>query len=322
MRSQEMNERVKDTYSLIPIADVDFEKPWEDIVEAINQQLSQLHYETFDSDIAKEVAICNLNKSNRPFPVDSVRVRYDVLNEQFPAAAQAAAKFGLEFMYWRGLYGVLPDKLFFDAWQKFSIIPVFKKGNENFLMGNNKRMTVAGIQYGGDGDMSSALSIRKVFTPIEDVSLEDLDIPYDLADRYLELRKKLSAAEEIALNTAVNDMRKSDIWPTITRWFPNADKEFNAATDFPFTFLQQATAMVDAAFPDVEPLSRNAFTSAFRNNVALDLSRLFYQRTRIDYGRSLRDDTDFHESIWGLSKVTEDLYSTAADASYFKSSST
>lgn len=110
---------------LIPILGVDFQQPWKKIVPVINTQLKTCRYEQFESDIPYIVTISNLNKKVKPYTFDPVRVAFNVLGENFSAQEHATAKLGLQTIYWQELEKVLPNDLFYDEWQKFSVVPVF-----------------------------------------------------------------------------------------------------------------------------------------------------------------------------------------------------
>jgi hypothetical protein len=316
MNSPEHKESPARTRGLIPIAGVDFKKPWAQIVPLINEQLDHLRYEIFEPKTPHQAVICNLNKSNPVYPLDPVRVDSDVLGENFSAVAKATAKLGLENIYWEGLTHVVPFQLFYDKWQDFSVLPVFKKGSKYFLMEGGSKKSVTGIQMGGDGDMTSALQNGIIYTKIGNVSIETLGISKDLADTYVDLRNNISAAETIAQNNAVIELRKSSLWPTIQSWFPNADAEFGAQKYFPFMFLSQVEELVGAKFPDITSHEDNEFAETFRQNLTVDFGALIHNVTRLAYGRSLGDDTDFLQHINNLARVTEDLYWSAADTYY------
>jgi hypothetical protein len=245
-----------------------------------------------------------------------VRIRFDVLDEHFSAPLQATAKFGLETIYWQGLHEVLPIDLFYDQWEKFSVVPVFKKGSKYFFVESNVGQGVSGIQLGGDGDMTSALQKRIVYTPLGDISLATLEISDQLADRYITLRNKIWAAENVAQNEAVKALRESAVWSIIKNWFPNADEVFSATIDFSWAFLPEARKLINAAFPCDYHAFGNELAKTFQDDIANELSSLLYYETRLAYGRSLFFDSDIHNTIRELGTVSEDLYWTAVDACY------
>jgi len=117
------------SHRIIPITNVDFSKPWSDIVSDINRELQANRYELFDPQIAVNVLLSDLNSPMPANMFDPVRVSYDILDEKFSAEQQAIAKLGLQMFYWQGLAEVLPIVFFYDKWSKFSVIPVFTKAN-------------------------------------------------------------------------------------------------------------------------------------------------------------------------------------------------
>lgn len=308
----------------VRIDGVDFSAPWQTIVKPLNEQLTALGYERFDKDILQKTVVSNLNRK-RPDALnfDPVRVDFDPLNEGYTTVEKAAARLGLQAVYWTGLSEALDapgGQPFLSGadYQKFSCIPVFKRGNRHYLVGSRATNSISGIQYAGDGDMISNVENRAMQVEGREVpfALFGLEGPYErYLLEYLELRSRLYAATDKARALAAQKLAGDEkVMPYLQQFLPGLADHLGRADEYhSFFYGDLAEDVFQAALP---PDSPHALNDLIRQ-LGLALAFFIYDQTRDTYSRELRWSTDFHQTVRGLGKVTSFMYDSAVDSLYF-----
>ena len=157
--------------TLIPMPGVDFNKPWLDIVQDVNTNLTSQRYKPFQIEVPLSCIFSDHNASKPTLDeFDPVRVEYDILNEGYDPRERAVAKLGLQSAYWNGLAKVMSPRnhtLFpYEDWQKYSTVPIVRLSDDYFLMGGARS-----IQYGGDGDMIGYVTGGSL-------TIDGIDVPF------------------------------------------------------------------------------------------------------------------------------------------------